>query len=189
VSAPKRRGFGTTLIERSVPFELGGQAALRYPPTGLEAAFTIPARFVRAGEETASPASAPRRSVEAPQASGLALLVEDSALLALDAEQILLKLGFDRVEVASSVAGALDAIGRAAGKLGFALLDFNLGDSNSLPIAEELRRRGIPFAFATGYGQGVQLPPELAAASVPVVAKPYRADDIAKLVGSALDKA
>ena len=188
VVAPNRRGFGTTIIERSVPFELGGQAALRYAPTGVEAEFTIPARFVRAGEETRVSAPKPRRSVQAPQLSGTALLVEDSTLLALDAEEILLQLGFDRVEVASTAAGGMAAVARAAGGFGFALLDFNLGDETSLPIAEELHRRGVPFAFATGYGKGIQLPPALAG-TVPVIAKPYRADDIAKLVSRALEKA
>src|SRR3712207_2752099 len=60
VAAPNRRGFGTTIIERSVPFELKGQAALRYAPTGLEADFIIPARFVRAGEKAASAQPQPR---------------------------------------------------------------------------------------------------------------------------------
>ncbi len=187
VATPNRRGFGTTIIERSVPFELQGQAALRYAPTGLEAEFAIPARFVRAGEDRASPPAAAPTSAKAPRLSGAALLVEDSTLLALDAEEILLKLGFGRVEVVGTVAGGMAAIERASGDFGFALLDFNLGDSTSAPIAEELRRRGIPFAFATGYGKGVQLPPELAG-TVPVVAKPYRAGDIAKLVNRALEQ-
>ncbi len=191
VAAPNRRGFGTTIIERSVPFELQGQASLRYAPTGLEADFTIPARFVRAGQEGAAAAPAPRRTGGTSRPSGTALLVEDSTLLALDAEEILLKLGFERVEVASTADGALAAIGRVAaaeGGLGFALLDFNLGDSTSLPVAEALRQLAVPFAFATGYGKGVQLPSEWAG-TVPVAAKPYRMDDIAKLVSRALEKA
>jgi light-regulated signal transduction histidine kinase (bacteriophytochrome) len=189
VPPPNRRGFGTTIIERSIPFELQGQASLRHAPTGLESDFTIPARFVRAGEEAELPPPAPRRAAAAPLISGAALLVEDSTLLALDAEEILLKLGFDRVEVAGTVDGAMAAIERAGDNLGFALLDFNLGDATSLLVAEELHRLGVPFAFATGYGQGVQLPPALANAGVPVVAKPYRAGDIAKLVASSFDKA
>lgn len=188
VAAPNKRGFGTTIIERSVPFELQGQAEVRYPPTGLEADFTVPARFVRAGEDRARPAAAVARPAsKAPRPSGTALLVEDSTLLALDAEEILLKLGFERVEVAGTAAAGLAAVERAGGDFGFALLDFNLGDSNSIPIAEELHRRGVPFAFATGYGKGVQLPPELAAAA-PIIAKPYRAGDIAKLVSRALEQ-
>jgi two-component sensor histidine kinase len=133
VVAPNRRGFGTTIIERSVPFELQGRAALRYAPTGVEADFAIPARFIRAGEDKKVSAPAPRRAAEAPQLSGTALLVEDSTLLALDAEEILLKLGFDRVEVASTVTGGLAAVGRAGGGFGFALLDFNLGDRPASP--------------------------------------------------------
>lgn len=33
-----------------------------------------------------------------------------------------------------------------------ALLDVNLRGHQSFPIAEVLRRRGIPFMFASGYG-------------------------------------
>jgi CheY-like chemotaxis protein len=112
-------------------------------------------------------------------------VVEDSTLLALDAEEILLALGFDRVEVAGSVAAATAMLERIAGELSFALLDVNLGDSSSLPVAEELHRRGIPFAFATGYGMGIDLPPEMRE-GVPIIAKPYQRQDIAELVGRAM---
>ena len=42
VKPPVKKGFGTTLIERSVPHELGGTVSLRFPPEGVEAVFTIP---------------------------------------------------------------------------------------------------------------------------------------------------
>ena len=38
------------------------------------------------------------------------------------------------------------------------MLDVNLGSGNSFPVAEELRRRNIPFIFATGYGDGSAIP-------------------------------
>jgi CheY-like chemotaxis protein len=100
----------------------------------------------------------------------------------LDAEEILLALGFDTVEVVATAADALKAVERTKGKIAFALLDANLGDHTSLPVGEELLRRGIPFAFATGYGKRLELPPSLAG-NVAVVAKPYRRQDIAELVG------
>jgi ActR/RegA family two-component response regulator len=34
----------------------------------------------------------------------------------------------------------------------FAVLDINLGAGTSLPVAQELSKRNIPFIFATGYG-------------------------------------
>jgi CheY-like chemotaxis protein len=50
-----------------------------------------------------------------------------------------------------------------------AVLDINLGDENSYPIASELERRDIPFVFVTGYSSG-DLPSQFA--SRPLLAKP-----------------
>ena len=33
------------------------------------------------------------------------------------------------------------------------MLDVNLGSEQSVPVAEELARRGIPFVLTTGYGE------------------------------------
>jgi hypothetical protein len=33
-----------------------------------------------------------------------------------------------------------------------AILDIQLGDHSSVPIAEALHSKGLPFAFASGYG-------------------------------------
>lgn len=46
VQPPSRRGFGSTIIERAIPFELKGEARLRFMFTGLEADFVIPARYI-----------------------------------------------------------------------------------------------------------------------------------------------
>ena len=104
-------------------------------------------------------------------------------LLAMDAEDILLELGFRPVEVAGNATAALQAVERMGDALTFALLDVNLGDHDSRPVAEALMRRGIAYAFATG-DAGT---PELMAAlddAVVVIQKPYRKDDIARLFPS-----
>ncbi|MEM6858830.1 MAG: sensor histidine kinase [Pseudomonadota bacterium] len=46
VQTPTRRGFGSTIIERSIPFELKGREDIRFRLTGFEADFTIPDRYV-----------------------------------------------------------------------------------------------------------------------------------------------
>ena len=46
VKPPRRRGFGTTLIERSIPYELKGEAEIAYELTGLRGRFAVPARYV-----------------------------------------------------------------------------------------------------------------------------------------------
>jgi two-component sensor histidine kinase len=42
VKTPSRKGFGTTLIERSLPHELGGSVSLEFLPEGVQALFMIP---------------------------------------------------------------------------------------------------------------------------------------------------
>ena len=46
VQMPTRRGFGSVIIERVVPFDLQGTAIVSYLPTGLEAEFLIPVRHL-----------------------------------------------------------------------------------------------------------------------------------------------
>jgi CheY-like chemotaxis protein len=97
------------------------------------------------------------------------LLVEDNAVIALEA-QLLLEDAGAIVTTASTVREALDLIAQDQPDL--AILDVNLVGENSMPVAHKLRELGIEFIFTTGYGEGAALPPELADA--PVVAKPCK---------------
>ena len=108
------------------------------------------------------------------------MLVEDSLIIALDAEDVLGRLGADRVTTASTVEGALDILEGTQPSL--AMLDINLGDRDSFPIADRLKEMGVPFLFASGYGEQAQLPDNHAGR--PVVQKPYTLENVAR----ALDK-
>ncbi|MBD9375586.1 response regulator [Rhizobium sp. ARZ01] len=56
-------------------------------------------------------------------------------------------------EVVASVAWLDKALQLAAhADIDFAILDINLGGTKSFPVATILRRRNIPFLFASGYG-------------------------------------
>jgi two-component sensor histidine kinase len=57
VTPPKRRGFGSRMIERALARELGGSVELRFLPEGLHCVLDAPAPSQDAeGEETpASP--------------------------------------------------------------------------------------------------------------------------------------
>ena len=190
VQAPTRQGFGTTIIQRSVPYDLGGRAAIRYALGGLEADFLIPARHVSTGgvadaAQQALPVADPRDTAsprEAATIGGVALLVEDSLIIAMDAEDILISLGAERVVTANGVAQAMLELDREP--VSVAVLDFNLGSETSLPVALELDRRGIPFVFATGYGEQLVLPPELEGRGV--LKKPYTALGMRRLLGDAV---
>ncbi|RUO98465.1 MAG: GAF domain-containing protein [Hyphomicrobium sp.] len=182
VRAPLRRGFGSILIDRSIPFDLGGKSDIQFDPAGVKALLVIPARFIRKGEETAVFSRVPAPTSQSNNAlEGLRiLLVEDQLLIALEAEDILLRHGAHSVSPTASSADALlllDAL-----DFDCAVLDVNLGDGTSLPVAEELTRRRIPYVFATGYGEAELISPNSVAA--PFIRKPYEAAGLIGLLKS-----
>jgi CheY-like chemotaxis protein len=79
------------------------------------------------------------------------LLVEDEYIVAEDLAQSLQDLGAEVVGPAGSVADALALIASPP-ELDGAILDLNLGNERTYPVADALRERQIPFVFATGYG-------------------------------------
>ena len=190
VSPPRRQGFGTTIITRSIPYDLGGEAHVDYPPTGLNARFVIPAAHLGErrgnGDATVALASGPPALAivddTPPISGGTVLLVEDSLIIAMDAEDILLRLGADRVVTASGVGAAIAEL--AAETPVFALLDVNLGADTSLPVAERLAAAGVPFLFATGYGEQARLPEALAGTLI--LQKPYTIETVARGVRTLL---
>jgi len=78
------------------------------------------------------------------------LLVEDEPIIAMSVEDILAELGCVVVGPALSAAAGEELACNE--QFDAALLDINMGDGASFPIAEILRQRNIPFSFATGYG-------------------------------------
>lgn len=85
-------------------------------------------------------------------AAGLAglrvLVVEDDALLSLMLDNALETLGCT-VEAATSVADGARLAATADIQLG--VLDVNVAGQPVYPVADALRRRGIPFVFVTAY--------------------------------------
>ncbi|MDF0697139.1 response regulator [Rhizobium sp. MC63] len=101
------------------------------------------------------------------------LVVEDEGVVALLIEDMLEDLG---CRIAASVARLPEACAAAAGsEFDLAVLDVNLAGQPSFPVAEILRKRGIPFMFSTGYGSA-SLPQEYA--GCPVISKPFSAEDL-----------
>ncbi len=188
VAPPERTGFGSMLIGRSIPYDLGGQSDVDYAPDGVSVRLLIPARFVT-WPDAAPVAVAPPRAVEdKPMASmrGLSvLMVEDQLLIAMDVQTMLANEGASNVETASSVKEALHSLSIIRPDV--AILDVNLGNGSSLPVAHALKEQGIPFVFATGYGESSLIPPSLA--EVPIVRKPYDIDGLIAALTSAMARA
>lgn len=108
------------------------------------------------------------------------LVVEDEVMIAILLEDMLEELGCKLAATASRLDEALSAV--EAGGFDFAILDVNLGGDRTFPIADVLRRRGVPFAFATGYG-AAGLPE--AYRGTPVIQKPFRLDELSALLPQA----
>jgi len=187
VTAPLRHGFGSTIIKRSIPHDLHGEADVRYKLAGLEADFLIPARYLAAADGAprrdapppASPADAPVQLRPHGSAQpARVLVVEDSIIIALDTEENLKRLGVAEVVLESSVEGALAAIAQRAPD--FAIIDFNLGGESSEPIAAALRAAGVRFVLATGYAEGAASFERLGAEAV--LKKPYGMTEIEGLL-------
>jgi light-regulated signal transduction histidine kinase (bacteriophytochrome) len=189
VQPPTRQGFGSTIIRRSIPYDLGGEASVEFLPFGLSAHFAIPERHVtqrraRAVAAVAGPDAPVPAATAGPLISGPVLLVEDSLIIAMDAEDILTRLGADSVATASTVPIALDELRHLRPTV--AILDINLGSETSLPIADRLKAMGVPYLFATGYGEQAKLPE--AHAGAPVLQKPYTIENVARGLGGLLAK-
>ncbi len=109
------------------------------------------------------------------------LVVEDEMIVAMLIEDILMDGGATVVGPAARVAKALDLLGTE--EVDAALLDVNLAGENTMPVAEELRRRGIPFAFATGYG-AAGLPDGFT--GQPLLQKPFQEHDLNRVLAQVL---
>ncbi|MEE4211397.1 MAG: HWE histidine kinase domain-containing protein [Parvularcula sp.] len=170
-SPPTRRGFGRTIIERSIPFELKGDADLRFKTQGVEAEFFVPSPYLTptGSKDKASAESVAKPAKGAVNLSGTVLILEDNMIIAMDAENYLYDLGAKTVEVCASNKAALAFLEEQS--VDFALLDVNLGSETSEPTARRLEEMDIPFLFATGYGSNKQIKDQHPKAQV--ISKPY----------------
>ena len=181
VHAPKWRGFGSTLIERTLEAH-GGETSMIYDSEGVTGRIRLPLpqesepRFERQGPSREARAAWTNEQTSS-QSTGLSgkriILIEDEPLLAMDLESSLTDIG---CEVSGS-AGTIEA-GKllvAAANCDAALLDVNLAGNPVDELAAALNRRNIPFAFVTGYGRA-GLPAAFRDALV--LAKPFNDDQL-----------
>jgi len=194
VATPQRSGFGTKLLKRIIDRDLGDGSRIEYRADGLAAVLEVGASAVAARAEgdaghaieTPPPAEAAtaRPSPEPhPNGRGIeglrVLIVEDAILLALELEAGLVEAGAVIVGNAASRDEAISMLDR---EIDVAVLDANLNGDSIAPAAEILQARGIPFIFATGYGE--RGAPE--GFDVPVVRKPYNVQQIIRALADAI---
>ena len=117
--------------------------------------------------------------------SGLrVLVVEDEMMVSMLIEDMLTDLGCTVVGPASRLDEAME-LAKENG-LDCAVLDVNLGGQPIFPLADLLREKGAPFAFATGYGDAGLRDVDRGS---PVLQKPFREGDLARVLSDLTTKA
>jgi CheY-like chemotaxis protein len=100
-------------------------------------------------------------------------------LIGMLLEDMLTDMGHTVVAIVPRVNEALAAAQRESFDL--AILDVHLNGQAVFPVAEALIERGIPFVFATGYGER-GLPEQYR--KRPILQKPFAKDDLEKALAA-----
>lgn len=195
VSPPVRTGFGATLLEKVTGREIGGDVKLEFPVGGVRATLrgdksvivpsTEPSqepakRTHQAAPKVAGASAGDDARARAAKIKGLRIMiVEDALLLSLELEAGLTEAGAKVVAMAAEVEEALGMIDLP---IDVAVLDANLNGRSVAPVAEALRARGVPFIFATGYGDNQCAPQGFDA---PTIRKPYDVTQVAAALAEA----
>ena len=111
------------------------------------------------------------------------LVVEDESMIRMLLEGMLGNLGHTVAAEAGSIDEALELAKQT--EFDVAILDVNLNGRPITPVVEVLIERGVPFVFASGYGQsGVPEPYR----SSPILQKPFETEALAHAIDAATAK-
>ena len=153
VSAPQNRGFGSTLIERTLS-GYGGEATVRYNVAGVTCQIVLPLAE-QAPPNGLSPREGEGRTRMSDKRSSLkgkrVVIVEDEPLVSMDMESTLTACGCEVVGTAGTLEKAKTLVERVTCDV--ALLDVNLAGQSVVEIAAKLTQKNTPFAFVSGYGR------------------------------------
>ena len=187
VTAPPQLGFGSTLLRQVTGRELNGEVEVEFRVSGVRVHLRAAAAAV---VERLEPATETRRQgalESVPIVVRLAdlrgtrvLIVEDAVLLALELETGLSEAGAVVVGPAYELE---EAMGLLDQPIDVAVLDANLNGRAVTPVARALAEAGIPFVFATGYGEAGGAPSGFDA---PVIRKPYDVSQVVSAVAALL---
>jgi CheY-like chemotaxis protein len=112
------------------------------------------------------------------------LVVEDELMIRMLLQDMLTDLGHAIAAETGRIEEAL-ALAKQA-EFDVAILDVNLNGQPVTPVVEVLLERGVPFVFATGYGQrGVPEPYR----QTPTLQKPFQADALAEAIKTVIARA
>jgi DNA-binding NtrC family response regulator len=112
------------------------------------------------------------------------LIVEDEIVQAMLLGEMLTDMG----GIVSATAYGYEQARKAVDdeEIDCAVLDINLSGTLSFPLADALKKRGVPFLFCTAFSAGANAYPN--AADVMRIEKPVRSDDLRAAVLCALEQ-
>lgn len=110
------------------------------------------------------------------------LLVEDEVILAMDMKDMIERLGYRVLGPAADIARANVALDRERPDAG--VLDLNLKGEAVTPLAERLRRDGVPCGLVTAYRTADIADARLA--TLPRLAKPVDEASVGRLIEALL---
>jgi CheY-like chemotaxis protein len=118
-------------------------------------------------------------SDEKPPEGKRVLVVEDELMIRMLLQDMLTDLGHTVAAEAGRIEEAL-ALAKQ-GEFDVAILDVNLNGEPISPVADILIARGVPFVFATGYGQrGVPEPYR----ATPTLQKPFQLEALGEAIAA-----
>jgi CheY-like chemotaxis protein len=125
------------LVDRNDPIcEIVAEKIIEIDPTGVH-----------------DPVEIAKMAVQHLVAKCRVLIIEDEYFLASDLEAALKLLGAGVIALAGDLYAAIELVAR--GGFDIAVLDINLRGNQAFCVADQLRKKGIPFVFSTGYGAEV----------------------------------
>jgi CheY-like chemotaxis protein len=110
-------------------------------------------------------------------------LVEDEYLIRMLLEDMLADLGYEIAAAVGTIAEASDIA--TNGQIDVAILDINVDGKEIYPVADILAKRGVPFVFVSGYGEGSLIERYRGR---PALQKPFQVDQIKTTLATLLSK-
>jgi len=169
VVRPKRKGFGTRLLNQVSGRQLNADLDFDWNPGGLRVEIKLPSEMFLKGDARSQrgvgSAEAERKAADRGKERRI-LVVEDEELVALELSTELSRLGWAIVGPAATLNEAQALL---SDSFDAAVLDVNLRGRSVYPVAEALEERHVPFLFCTGYEM---VDPEGRFPNVPVIRKP-----------------
>lgn len=178
---PEILGFGSRLIDANAAGLPDGEIERFWERGGLRVVVTAGPDALAAPMAPAAPGAGALETGDGLDPAGSrVLVVEDEVLVALETARMLDAMGCKVIGPAFTVEDGLALLGRTEG-VDAAVLDVNLRGLSIAPVADALRRRGVPTVVVSGYGA----PPE-GHEHLPVVDKPATQATLRRAIGRAL---